>query len=202
VTSSSLEAIKECFHHYLSSIACWGQCSEVRLAAVLEVKEKAKRAAIAGESYRSDSALAALRDVDDPVWLKLISDTGRTEEARRAAEARLAQLGRASIRPLLPARLPGVTCSGCGRDYEIGTNAVVVTLEYAASAARSALFLGGATGDRVDLISSLDSCAPERLASAREKALHNWQAIRNGLSEGQHRSWRCAACNHVNPYSR
>lgn len=96
--------------------------------------------------------------------------------------------------------VPVLTCRDCGRTYRIGDNAVAVTLEYGLRLARGAVIVSdGSTADREDLVAVLD-VSPEALPGARQEARENWKIIRNSLSQGHRRAWRCKACDKVNAY--
>jgi len=95
---------------------------------------------------------------------------------------------------------PTLICSGCGKIYRIGYDAVAVSLEFALNRARSAvIFSEGRAPDREDLVSSLDGPS-DNLKNARELARQSWKMIQDDLSRGHSRTWRCDACDRVNSY--
>ena len=103
---------------------------------------------------------------------------------------------------LFGARL-NITCQKCGKKYNIGKDAVVITSDdWRNYASRT---LGANDSDdrsQEDLVSGIESAKPEVresiLAEAQEKA----KEICRGLSQGQKRTWRCHACKTVNSYPR
>src|SRR5271157_2860188 len=91
---------------------------------------------------------------------------------------------------------PTLRCTGCGRIYRIGDDAVAVAPEFAlARLGPGIVFSDGGTPDREDLVSTVD--APD----ARETARPSWEIIEKNLASGQRRKWCCGACNRVNDYS-
>jgi len=100
-------------------------------------------------------------------------------------------------------QIPTLYCSGCGKTYRIGDDAVAVAVEYAYGLVSRAMVLSdGVAPDREDLVDSYDSLSgpPEELESSREKARQNWKIIQDSLAKGQSRNWRCRTCDKVNSY--
>jgi hypothetical protein len=89
-------------------------------------------------------------------------------------------------------------CAGCGREYNIGDNAVAASMEY-----RLSLAMGSAAGGgfgQEDLIPSVEGVTGDAREAALERGRPSWKVIEESLARGGRRRWRCRACNAVNAY--
>jgi hypothetical protein len=92
-----------------------------------------------------------------------------------------------------------ILCSECGKTYRVGEDATVIPPEAVSSYAKLTLTLTSpqqATPVREDSVASLDA-RPD----TREETRRDWKTVRNSLSRGDSRTWRCHACKNVNPYN-
>ena len=87
-------------------------------------------------------------------------------------------------------------CEGCKKEYEIGKNAVAVCLDSPAIPGKQIFVVYGDDAEKVDLVAPIDPSNK----GAFERAKPGWKTIREGLSHGQQRKWKCNLCNHVNSY--
>lgn len=86
-------------------------------------------------------------------------------------------------------------CSGCKKEYVIGTNAVAVCLESQAPGTNILVVYDNDT-ERVDLVAPIDPSNK----GAFERSKPGWKTIQDSLSQGQQRKWKCNLCNQVNSY--
>jgi len=127
---------------------------------------------------------------------KLVSEIVKRELAQSECPAPFANpQAKAEI-----SAVPILTCTGCGRVYKIGDDAVAAALEYGLGLARGVVIISeGNRSDREDLVAAFE-VSPETLSGAREKARQNWKIIQDSLTRGERRAWRCRACDKVNAY--
>lgn len=94
-----------------------------------------------------------------------------------------------------------LVCAGCGQRYEIGEDAVAVSMEFGLRLAKGAVVLtrGGAV-EREDLVAKLKDDPPGSIRAALARAHPSWESIRASLGRGERRIWRCKDCNTINSY--
>jgi ankyrin repeat protein len=98
-------------------------------------------------------------------------------------------------------KIPMLKCIGCGKIYNVGDDAVAVSLEFGFGLARQAVILtDGKTVERQDLVAGLKDVSANRIEAARNDARNSWALIRASLSRGEPRNWCCEACKAVNVY--
>ncbi|MDR3690449.1 MAG: ankyrin repeat domain-containing protein [Fimbriimonas sp.] len=88
---------------------------------------------------------------------------------------------------------PTLVCSGCGKAFKIGDDAVAVAHESVFGLVSQTVVISyGGVPSREDLVDSLN-VSPEKLQGAQERSVENWKIIQHSLSRGQRRTWRCHA---------
>ena len=92
-------------------------------------------------------------------------------------------------------------CSGCGHQYNVGVDSIIVTSRDVSETFANAeqLDARGAFSNSPDLVAKLDS--PDRQLLGRACAYAGGIAIALWIGEGIGRQWRCHACNEVNVYN-
>jgi hypothetical protein len=98
------------------------------------------------------------------------------------------------------------SCPRCGKEYRVGIDAGIMTIEETLEMMRTA----GATvagslgsGPRDDMLFAIGDVAPERLGPLQEQAMQGVQTIKDSLASGQERCWYCKRCgpnNGTYPY--
>lgn len=85
-----------------------------------------------------------------------------------------------------------LSCPTCGRDYRVGLDSIIISVDSAISSMKSAIiFSDGAQPERVDDVYFLSECSPDHtLEDARESA----ELVREAIASGAKRSWICAKC--------
>lgn len=86
-------------------------------------------------------------------------------------------------------------CPHCAKEYHIGINATIVTMEDVYSLADAAVVLtDGEQPSRKDLVASLKGTPRRRIKHVRREALQKVEMIRSDLERGNQRTWYCESC--------
>ena len=92
-------------------------------------------------------------------------------------------------------------CRGCGKNYKIGIDSLIVTSDDVAETFANAeqLKAAGAFSQSPDLVSTADTQDRNLMLNAR----HRGETIRTfiKMKVGQPRKWRCHNCDRINDYS-
>lgn len=89
------------------------------------------------------------------------------------------------------------SCPHCGKEYRIGIDAGIMTIEEAIEMLRSGgATISGSLGPswREDMLCSFDGVAPERLSLLQQEAKRTVKTIKEALAKGQERAWYCQRC--------
>lgn len=89
-------------------------------------------------------------------------------------------------------------CTRCGRLFNIGIDATIMTMDEALNMDPGMEAFGGLT-NQPDLVSSLEGL--ENLMEARKNAKVTLEKVRTSLASGKNRKWYCRYCNNdSSPY--
>ncbi|SPJ15599.1 hypothetical protein SBDP2_410009 [Syntrophobacter sp. SbD2] len=91
-------------------------------------------------------------------------------------------------------------CSGCGKNYILGENAIVVSMAGVSKDFLVAIDFSRAES-HPDLIDALERGFNFLDAATAAKQRREIEGILSSLSSGERRQWRCRACNKVQTYS-